>query len=351
MLKTLSFLLLPLCAVILLAELTLEFIHAISDQPSSMASYSFAIWTRTGKRISSFDGDLKLLTDPALLHVNMPNQKDPRFAINSLGFRGQEISPPNGRTRILLLGGSTVFGTGLPGDGDTISSHMERLNPALQVINGGVMGHGSLQELLSYVLNRSTLNPDIAISFSGWNDWNYGVMEYHPEVLGDLLSLYENQLLLGAPVNSLSLLDRGNLALSSVLLPSLVRGMRFFHPPSQLGFGLAEIQAAESFSNNQRQLEQLVTTHGKQHILLIQPDRRSATKDGLTSFPVEGQSYEKFRQHVKTLLSDRTNVIYDTNADPRMSDAQLYMDPVHLTANGCRKAAEILVEAVAQLPN
>src|SRR5262249_32893265 len=69
--------------------------------------------------------------------------------INRLGYRGREYPPEHGpgKTRIVMLGDSITFGFGVRDD-ETFSADLERLDPALEVVNLGVQGYGTDQELL-----------------------------------------------------------------------------------------------------------------------------------------------------------------------------------------------------------
>ncbi|RAU21867.1 hypothetical protein CU669_11220 [Paramagnetospirillum kuznetsovii] len=99
-----------------------------------------------------------------------------RLAINSQGFKGQEIDLGHRLRRILFLGDSVTFG--LPGV-DYVSLYQENLaarGRLVEAINGGVEGYWLRNHLLE--INRYiALKPDIVVIFAGWNDI-YG--EYPP---------------------------------------------------------------------------------------------------------------------------------------------------------------------------
>ena len=69
-------------------------------------------------------------------------------SLNRAGFRGAgagEGAP--GRRRVLLLGDSLTFGTGVE-DSETFAAQLARLAPAIEPLNLGVSGYGTDQELL-----------------------------------------------------------------------------------------------------------------------------------------------------------------------------------------------------------
>lgn len=68
--------------------------------------------------------------------------------INRLGFRGPEpAGGAPGRRRVLLLGDSLTFGTGVE-DSETFASRLAAAAPSVEPLNLGVSGYGTDQELL-----------------------------------------------------------------------------------------------------------------------------------------------------------------------------------------------------------
>ena len=130
----------------------------------------FAVCTHIGDKISE-NGQLKFTIAPYTIYKNLPGQNTEAFTINSRGLRGGEISIiPDKRTRIIVVGGSNAFGAGAASNDETISSILERLNPIYEVINAGVVGFVSGQELTYIVTELADYHPRIIIAFDGWND-------------------------------------------------------------------------------------------------------------------------------------------------------------------------------------
>jgi hypothetical protein len=109
-----------------------------------------------------------------------------RYTNNALGLRGPEISraKPPGVRRVVLVGGSTVYGA-LVDDSHTLSVQLEtllhdRLGPNVQVINGGVPGYEALRELVFSAADLLDLSPDVLIAVDGLNDVFYGSLEEWP---------------------------------------------------------------------------------------------------------------------------------------------------------------------------
>lgn len=130
----------------------------------------------------------------------------PVFTTNEFGFLDNDASSllanefpqKNSKTlRIIMLGGSSMFGTGVDSKLKTISANLERLinsNSAtigknkeyVQVLNFGQPGahtSTSLAKLSQYLIH---LEPDLIVSFDGFNDSWYALFE-HKRQTGDFL--------------------------------------------------------------------------------------------------------------------------------------------------------------------
>jgi len=107
--------------------------------------------------------------------VSVDSQRDFRYRIdvNSLGLRDREHAPAPKRDvhRVLILGDSFVFGVGLD-NGERFSDVLDRSLPEdVEVINAGVPGWGTDQEMLFYESSLRRLKPDVVVlTFLGQND-------------------------------------------------------------------------------------------------------------------------------------------------------------------------------------
>ena len=112
--------------------------------------------------------------DPQVRYVLLPNQKgwvdDGFVTTNSRGFRGREVDIPKppGRLRVIVLGDSVAFGWGV-NDGDTFSSQLQqdlrtqRPGVDLEVVNLGVPGYATRQEVALLKRNLAELQPDVVL--------------------------------------------------------------------------------------------------------------------------------------------------------------------------------------------
>jgi lysophospholipase L1-like esterase len=112
--------------------------------------------------------------DPQVRYVLSPNQQgwidDGFVTTNSRGFRGREVDMPKpaGRVRIVALGDSVTFGWGV-NDADTFCSQLEHdlrmQHPGVDVdvVNLGVPGYATRQEIALLKRNLAELQPDIVL--------------------------------------------------------------------------------------------------------------------------------------------------------------------------------------------
>jgi len=119
---------------------------------------------------------------PQVTFGAQPDQHFDTLNVNRLGFRGSEISSPRGADtyRIVVLGGSTVWGNGasddsltLPGQlADYLQRHrsIQATYSRYEVINAGQQSYSTAEELDVLVHRVLNLQPNLVIVYDGWND-------------------------------------------------------------------------------------------------------------------------------------------------------------------------------------
>jgi hypothetical protein len=135
--------------------------------------YKFGQW----HHVASNNSEYKIFDrHPYLVGVPRPGvsveQNGVRISHNSLGFRGKEFELNNrpGVTRIITIGGSTTYCTGVD-DRYTWPEVLDRsLGNAFEVINYGIPGLSTSEHIIQTALNLSDMAPDIVIYYTGWND-------------------------------------------------------------------------------------------------------------------------------------------------------------------------------------
>jgi hypothetical protein len=118
-----------------------------------------------------------LVMDPVLGYRMAPNyrgsyvsKKDPMpLTTNSWGMRDHDYGPrPQGGVRIFVLGDSMIFGYGV-GLEQTLPKQLERSlqqrvgSRQVEVVNGGVFGYGTFQEIEFFKQTVDTVQPDIVL--------------------------------------------------------------------------------------------------------------------------------------------------------------------------------------------
>ena len=129
--------------------------------------------------VKSLCADYKSIIDFEKPYKHLePNQKTGSVNINSFGVRGEEfeLKKESDVYRIVMLGGSTMYGVYATSDSATIPGFLdekiERENPnfKVEIINAGINGADSFDEL-SFVTDRLLqLEPDMIFVYDGGND-------------------------------------------------------------------------------------------------------------------------------------------------------------------------------------
>jgi hypothetical protein len=143
--------------------------------------YTKSILTEPNRHSSTIEEEGNLRLKPMFRHKDEVSGHT--FSINSLGFRGREISKekPDKNVRIIALGGSTTFGIGSSDNIHTypslletkLNKNQELSNIKFEVINAEIPGTRSINILKLFSGQILKMNADMALIYSGWNDWNH----------------------------------------------------------------------------------------------------------------------------------------------------------------------------------
>ncbi|PKK90100.1 MAG: hypothetical protein CVV64_11315 [Candidatus Wallbacteria bacterium HGW-Wallbacteria-1] len=82
--------------------------------------------------------------------------------------------------RVAILGGSTVFGTGVTDSESWPALLQKKLGDKYAVINYGVPGYSTVENIIQMALIVPEVKPHIVIFYEGWND----IKNYHEKDLG-----------------------------------------------------------------------------------------------------------------------------------------------------------------------
>jgi lysophospholipase L1-like esterase len=116
---------------------------------------------------------------PYVAFAPQANYRSATVNTNERGFRGGAVTSPKpaGRRRVVVLGGSAVFGSGASSDAATFPARLQTVLHArggrdVDVVNGGAPAYVSGQELARLVWEIVDLEPDVVIVYDGFNDLN-----------------------------------------------------------------------------------------------------------------------------------------------------------------------------------
>jgi lysophospholipase L1-like esterase len=299
--------------------------------------YWSSFHTHDGIALGTRLGPLKLALHPFLGYSNLPNQKTPHFSINNLGFRGGDIRKgEKTQKRIIVVGGSTAFGTGLQHDAETFEQHLAQLLNA-EVINAAIVGHASGQELVYLLTELVDLQPDLVIALDGWNDYD---LHRTSKFLGSNgFGQIEAQLKTLQAVTDESFLTRVS-NLYWILFPNITKQLellrgRLFRREEQTSEPDLRLASAV-YATNITKMRRLADAFHYQFLCVLQPDRDRE------------QQYRAFRDTAKMQLQQAGIVALDLNElDEQGIKAEWYMDPVHLDGAGHQAIAQVIAKKIA----
>lgn len=115
---------------------------------------------------------------PVVLRPGSRLETREKVSINNAGFRGPDIEMPkkSGTVRIAVLGGSSVWGSGVSEEDQTWPRVLERKlrddfkDIRIEVVNAGVPGYNSMEDFLNLVTRVLPLSPDIVVVYQAYND-------------------------------------------------------------------------------------------------------------------------------------------------------------------------------------
>lgn len=339
------------CSILIssfLAELVLESFEFFREWKENMQVepfYPTSSYTSRGERIRG-SGYLKLVMHPFMLYKNLPNQKTPYFTINSLGFRGKELNSPlpHGKKRIIVLGGSTVFGTGLRRDEESFVAQLEQILGNTEVINAGVDGYHSSQELIYVLTELIDLKPDLIIALDGWNDFFYRNVNYEFSAIESRLEAFS------FVTNNFFLRFK---KMFRFLFPAIGRFIdrlrrimehQTLVTPENEKWSTKDISTSAYFySKNIIKMEKILRSYHCNFLCALQP--RSSKKAKLKYLE---EKYSTFRHEVKEYFVQNQIHYLDLNDYRTKITSDMFLGVVHLNAIGNLKMAEIVSENISK---
>jgi hypothetical protein len=369
---------------LVLATLAAEVYLRHRPGPGPPRPYDIEVSTHDGRKISPRVGSVKLSLAPFTVYRNLPSQHTPAININSRGLRAEEGAEQDPRPKIVFLGGSAAFGQGAETDQDTIPAILQQSMKSHRVLNAGVIGFQSGQELTYLITQLIDYQPAIVVAYDGWNDV-FDVAYGRGRDVNELgfnsnFFSFEDQLVLNyqtqvSPYESLSRLF-GATSSKSLVLTRFVKAIRAHQ--------MQEATTAQTLMNQSRfretaLLNSIVTTYvnnvrkmslfsracGAKFVLVLQPElgqRLNATTEEkqLLNAAIIGNThysdsfpalYREFLSEAKQRLTREGVEWIDTNESPlyQVSPTTLFLDPVHTNRRGNEVVAEIMTPKLQRL--
>ena len=293
--------------------------------------YMWALHATDGTRLSRGSGPLELVLDPIVSVRNRPNQIGPWFRINSRGYRGGELRPGSG-LRVVVVGGSTAFGTGVRSDAETFGAALER-ELGVEVVNSAVIGFMAVQERALLQTELLGLRPRVVIALDGWNDLGIGRSSQIHGLLSEAFVQIELMAMTGAEVNRNVLAALGKMA--SHAFPhtrALIARLGPHASPGPLSDDYVAHRAAV-FAESHAAMAAACEPHGCRLVTVLQPYRGAVGP------------YDLFVR--QTLAAHRRADLHVFDASrvlERSSDN--FLDDYHLTAMGNARLAQAVAPIV-----
>ncbi len=295
-------------------------------------AYVFTFVDEQGRRLSEQNGRLRMLLDPWTHYRNAPGQRDDHFTIDENGFRDGVTD--GDAPLVAVVGGSTAFGHGLAPGEQTFCRALES-STGQRLLNAGVSGFLSGQELATIVHRLDDWRPSVYVAFDGWNDFCEMAPLERPVATATAYRMFAERL------RSHHLLLGGNPDEPPVPL-------EFPAPPP----GDATVRSANAYADNLEKMHAWAVGRGARFLVAFQPvvgqKTRSAEEAAIAFSAERSAEYERFLGIAKKRCDAAAIRWIDVGADTRITNATetLFLDAVHLNAAGHARVAEILAPLV-----
>ena len=261
---------------------------------------------------------------------------------NAHGFRGESIDmpKPDGRYRIVCLGGSTTYSYAVNND-EAYPVHLQaalrelRPDADIEVINAGIESYTTAESLNNLVFRVLDLQPDAIVIYHGANDVrarryaNYapGYEHYRRNWNGSVEGLSGRSDYLGG-INELIQYERPD-------------------PPGDAGANLIASGTA-AYRRNLLSMVAVAQAHDVLAVLVsFAADETHATNEGQPELLTGITQHNQITRQV----AEEQGAVWIDLAGQLPTGAGLFVDSVHLNAAGCKaKGAIIAADLAPHLP-
>ncbi|MCY3572829.1 MAG: SGNH/GDSL hydrolase family protein [Chloroflexi bacterium] len=294
-----------------------------------------------------------------------PNRDD----VNSLGYRGPEITQPKpaDRFRIVALGGSTTYGGYLAGYESAWPHKLERLlvddygYSQVEVVNAGVPAYSSYETAVNFLLRVQDLGPDMIIMYHATNDVRARLVDPADYQGGYELRGAWQSLGQALPASALQRLFMHRLGDSLQLAfslddrlppPTHLRGCQLDTSGAEavcvnLGLAAAQVLAANPPIYFQRNLENIISMAQSRDIATLlltwaySPYVYDAPNGDVMSQPFRQAAVAEHNAIIRGLAEERDTLFYDMAAN-MPSGRKYWFNGVHQSEAGTSEMARQL---------
>jgi lysophospholipase L1-like esterase len=271
---------------------------------------------------------------------------------NALGYRGDEIEPkkPAGAYRILVMGGSTVYETGIDDWRASTWVEMQRVlreelgHPEAEVINAGCGGWTSWENLIDLSQRGLSLDPDLVVVYCGTNDVHARLVP--PELYARDNSGYRIQWM---PTNAFwehSLVLRTiGFKLGLARKNSVGELSSRETDDSLVRMATLDANSTDFYEDNLRQMVAICRARGVD--LLLASWAWSNDKDDYASSPVYQRGFKEING-VTRKVAEELGLAYYDHAAEMPGDVRYWSDGRHVNAEGGKLKAQQFAAAVAE---
>ncbi len=292
----------------------------------------WVIYTSGGRRIGNSKGEMKVIYHPQLGYVNSPDQRIGNLYINSRGFRGKEIREQKGAfRRIVVVGGSAVFGYRVADDRNTFEFKLEEQLRDTEVINTGVIGWQSQQELVFLLTQGLDLKPDLIVVYNapieGWGGAAWGSITGADEIEHNLEDV-------GGLIYA-SFPDRCA-HLYKVIFAKSIYYLKTRLPNSTSKYHWRAADHVDRYCQNMLKMSQLAKIYNIKFMCFLQPGKKVMYGSWNTDL---------FRR-AKDFFVEHDIRFVDLNEYKKVIKSEYFADEAHLDERGQQAVADIMKEFV-----
>jgi len=271
---------------------------------------------------------------------------------NALGYRGPDLEAkkPAGTYRILVLGGSTVYETGIDDWRESTWVEMQRVlrdelgHPEVEVVNAGCGGWTSWENLIDLSQRGLWLDPDLVVVYCGTNDVHARLVP--PELYARDNSGYRIQWM---PTNAFwehSLVLRTiGFKLGLARKNSVGELSSRDTDDSLVRMATLEANRPDFYASNLRQMVALCRAQGVD--LLLASWAWTTEKDDYAASPVYQRGFQEINDVTRSVAEELGLAYYDHAAE-MPADPRFWSDGRHVNAEGGKLKAQLFAQDVAE---